>query len=90
MALKGRFARRAPPPIHDPGLRTALSPVHLHVVRPQASLVPVTDEETVMAADANPAWNEVGEYFAWLGKHLCERYREADPSGKADAPQDAA
>ena len=38
-----------------------------------------------MADDAKQAWNDVGEHFASLGKRLSERYREAGPSGEADA-----
>jgi hypothetical protein len=42
-------------------------------------------KETVMTDDAKQAWNDVGERFASLGKRLSERYREAGPSGEADA-----
>jgi hypothetical protein len=38
-----------------------------------------------MADDAKQAWNDVGERFASLGKRLSERYREAGPTGAADA-----
>jgi hypothetical protein len=39
----------------------------------------------MMTDDAKRAWNDVGERFASLGKRLSERYREAGPSGEADA-----
>ena len=38
-----------------------------------------------MADDAKRAWNDVGERFASVGKRLSERYREAGPSGEAEA-----
>ena len=38
-----------------------------------------------MADDAKQAWNDVGERFISLGNRLSERYREAGPSGEAEA-----